>query len=77
MLVSLREQAREDKALLGPDLFLEVQKILFRQIFDHTFVDLKSNHCERSVSQSAAAAAAAATAAAQGIERMNPHPGML
>lgn len=41
------EQARDDKALLGQDLFLEVQKICFRQIFDHTFSALKKEHGSR------------------------------
>lgn len=41
------EQAREDKELLGPELFLDVQKICFRQIFQYTFQELKKNHGSR------------------------------
>ncbi|CAM9404935.1 unnamed protein product [Ascophyllum nodosum] len=41
------EQARADKALLGQELFLEVQRACFRQIFDHTFMVLKQNHKDR------------------------------
>lgn len=41
------DQAREDKSLLGPELFLEVQKALFRKIFDLTFCVLKSEYPER------------------------------
>ena len=41
------EQARDDKAILGLDLFLEVQKACFRQIFDKTFMRLKTDHAER------------------------------
>ena len=41
------EQASEDKAILGLDLFLEVQKACFRQIFDNTFMKLKTDHAER------------------------------
>lgn len=39
------EEARSDKALLGPELFLEIQKICFKEIFDHTFTVLKID-CE-------------------------------
>lgn len=43
-----KKKAREDKSLLGADLFLEVQKICFRHIFEGTFLELKKNHAERS-----------------------------
>eukprot|EP00904_Undaria_pinnatifida_P007970 jgi/Undpi1/4302/HiC_scaffold_17.g07668.m1 len=41
------EQALEDKSILGPDLFLELQKLCFRQIFEKTFMPLKTEHPER------------------------------
>ncbi|CAN0307215.1 unnamed protein product [Ectocarpus sp. 6 AP-2014] len=41
------EQAREDKNLLGPDLFLQVQKVCFRHIFEFTFQELKNNYASR------------------------------
>eukprot|EP00903_Cladosiphon_okamuranus_P021659 g19913.t1 len=46
-IYSCIEQAREDKELLGPELFLDVQKICFRQIFEYTFQELKKNHEHR------------------------------
>ncbi|CAN0270350.1 unnamed protein product, partial [Pylaiella littoralis] len=41
------QQAREDKNLLGADLFLEVQKLCFRQIFWATFQKLKKDYASR------------------------------
>ncbi|CAM9605987.1 unnamed protein product, partial [Laminaria digitata] len=41
------EQASTDKAILGLDLFLEVQKACFKQIFDKTFMRLKTDHADR------------------------------
>eukprot|EP00752_Nemacystus_decipiens_P006545 g5895.t1 len=46
-IYSCIEQAREDKGLLGPELFFEVQKMCFRQIFKHTFQELKKDHESR------------------------------
>eukprot|EP00904_Undaria_pinnatifida_P008076 jgi/Undpi1/4399/HiC_scaffold_17.g07756.m1 len=40
------ERASEDKAILGLDLFLEVQKAVFREIFDNTFLKLKTEHAD-------------------------------
>lgn len=38
------ENARQDRELLGPEFFLELQRSCFKEIFDHTFLKLKKEH---------------------------------
>lgn len=38
------ENARQDRELLGPELFLELQRSCFKEIFDHTFLKMKEEH---------------------------------